>query len=184
MFSPLFFVLMSGVQQKSSVPCPVKRPDKRDEALKNSAPRYHPVSARAQVPSSSQNAVTGRNRSVLVSFRLSHRPLRSELQPARTRKPFQPVKLLSLPCGTDLLSPSLRLGVFRFITVCILPHFAEVCKGCARSFRKCRQNRTAARRGSSAGSGPVQTILFTFPRSRQPEHPSGLLQRHWRQNGW
>ena len=90
------------------------------------------------MPGGSQNAVTGRNRSVLVSFRLSHRPLRSELQPARTRKPFQPVKLLSLPCGADLLSPSLRLGVFRFITICILPHFAEVCKGCARSFRKCR----------------------------------------------
>ena len=125
---------MSGVQQKSSAPARFLR--QKGRSCNSSAPRYHPVSTRAQMPGGSQNAVTGRGRSALLRF--SHRPLRSELQPARTRKPFQPVKLLSLPCGTDLLSPSLRLGVFRFITICILPHFAEVCKGCASSFCKCR----------------------------------------------
>ena len=123
------------------------------------------------MPGGSQNAVTGRNRSVLVSFRLSHRPLRSELQPARTRKPFQPVKLLSLPCGTDLLSPSLRLGVFRFITVCILPHFAEVCKG----LYHFRPNRISHIRRSS----------FYF----SSQHPDDILlrplsQAHHPFSGW
>ena len=66
------------------------------------------------MPGGSQNAVTGRNRSVLVSFRLSHRPLRSELQTARTRKPFQPVKLLSLPDTLHVLSPSLRFCISGF----------------------------------------------------------------------
>jgi len=60
------FVFLSGGKQKSPVPCPAEGQTKGDEALKNSAPRYHPVSARAQVPGSSQNAVTGRNRPALI----------------------------------------------------------------------------------------------------------------------
>ena len=134
MFSPLFFVLMSGVQQKSSVPCPISQAKGTKLLILSSAvpPGFHPCTDAGRLSERRNGAWP------FCTTAVSHRPLRSELQPARTRKPFQPVKLLSLPCGADLLSPSLRLGVFRFITVCILPHFAEVCKGCARSFRKCR----------------------------------------------
>ena len=134
MFSPLFFVLMSGVQQKSSVPCPISQTKGTKLLILSSAvpPGFHPCTDAGRLSERRNGAWP------FCTTAVSHRPLRSELQPARTWKPFQPVKLLSLPCGANLLSPSLRLGVFRFITKCILPHFGKVCKGCAVTFRKNR----------------------------------------------
>jgi len=134
MFSPLFFVLMSGVQQKSSVPCPISQAKGTKLLILSSAvpPGFHPCTDAGRLSERRNGAWP------FCTTAVSHRPLRSELQHRYTRKPSQPVKLLSLPCTPCLLSPSLRLGVFRFITVCILPHFAEVCKGCAVTFRKSR----------------------------------------------
>ena len=56
---------MSGVQQKSSVPFPISQAKGTKLYF---APRYHPVSAHTQMPGGSQNAVTGRNRSMLLLF--------------------------------------------------------------------------------------------------------------------
>ena len=102
-------------QQKRPRPLPGHFwPDKRDEAFANpmlrGTTRFPP--AQGQAALKRRNGAQPSCASGPQSR--SRRPLRSELQPARTRKPSQPVKLLSLPCGTDLLSPSLRLGVFRF----------------------------------------------------------------------
>ena len=111
MFSPLFFVLMSGAQQKSSVPCPAKGQTKGTKLLILSSavpPGFHPYTGAGRLSERRNGAWP------FCTTAVSHRPLRSELQHRYTRKPSQPVKLLSLPCTPCLLSPSLRLGVFRF----------------------------------------------------------------------
>ena len=110
MFSPLFFVLMSGVQQKSSVPCPISQAKGTKLLILSSAvpPGFHPCTDAGRLSERRNGAWP------FCTTAVSHRPLRSELQHRYTRKPSQPVKLLSLPCTPYLLSPSLRLGVFRF----------------------------------------------------------------------
>ena len=110
MFSPLFFVLMSGVQQKSSVPCPISQAKGTKLLILSSAvpPGFHPCTDAGRLSERRNGAWP------FCTTAVSHRPLRSELQHRYTRKPSQPVKLLSLPCTPCLLSPSLRLGVFRF----------------------------------------------------------------------
>lgn len=62
------------------------------------------------------NAVTGRNRPVLIDALCIVRTDRSgaNFSPCRTWKPFQPVKLLSLPDTLHVLSPSLRFCISGF----------------------------------------------------------------------
>jgi len=101
---------MSGVQQKSSVPCPISQAKGTKLLILSSAvpPGFHPCTDAGRLSERRNGAWP------FCTTAVSHRPLRSELQHRYTRKPSQPVKLLSLPCTPCLLSPSLRLGVFRF----------------------------------------------------------------------
>ena len=105
MFSPLFFVLMSGVQQKSSVPCPISQAKGTKPLILSSAvpPGFHPCTDAGRLSERRNGAWP------FCTTAVSHRPLRSELQHRYTRKPSQPVKLLSLLRCARLLSPSLRL---------------------------------------------------------------------------
>ena len=112
MFSPSRISCSSAGQQKSSVPCPASaRP--RDEASNSlrGTTRFPPP----ETPVRLSNAVTGRTVLHYWNNR-SYRPLGSELRQTATRKPFQPVKLLSLLwCGLRTLSVA-AFRVFRFIT--------------------------------------------------------------------
>lgn len=105
MFSPLFFVLMSGVQQKSSVPCPISQAKGTKLLILSSAvpPGFHPCTDAGRLSERRNGAWP------FCTTAVSHRPLRSELQHRYIRKPSQPVKLLSLLRCACLLSPSLRL---------------------------------------------------------------------------
>jgi hypothetical protein len=110
MFSPLFFVLMSGVQQKSSVPCPISQAKGTKLLILSSAvpPGFHPCTDAGRLSERRNGAWP------FCTTAVSHRPLRSELQHRYTRKPFQPVKLLSLPDTLHVLSPSLRFCISGF----------------------------------------------------------------------
>lgn len=130
MFSPLFFVLMSGVQQKSSVPCPISQAKGTKLLILSSAvpPGFHPCTDAGRLSERRNGAWP------FCTTAVSHRPLRSELQHRYTRKPSQPVKLLSLLCTPCLLSPSLRLGVFRFITKSYVTTFRDSLQGLCSHF--------------------------------------------------
>ena len=127
MFSPLFFVLMSGVQQKSSVPCPISQAKGTKLLILSSAvpPGFHPCTDAGRLSERRNGAWP------FCTTAVSHRPLRSELQHRYIRKPSQPVKLLSLLCTPCLLSPSLRLGVFRFYNQELCYHISgQFARGC------------------------------------------------------
>ena len=137
MFSPLFFVFVERNATKKLRPPARPKARHKGRSCQFSAPRYHPVSAHTQ----DAGRLSERRNGAwpFCATAVSHRPLRSELQHNCIRKPFQPVKLLSLPCMPCLLSPSLRLGVFRFITKSYVTTFRGRLQGsCAHFPQKSR----------------------------------------------
>lgn len=126
MFSP-FTTSCSWAEtiKKAPSPCPAK-PDKKGRSLKSmQSPRYHPFSARTH---KKLQAALKRRNGAQPSCANEPMPFaqaaRERTSVFCTRKPFQPVKPLSLPCRKNLLSPSLRLGVFRFYNQVLCYHIS------------------------------------------------------------
>ena len=139
MFSPSRVRVVKAGQNKSA-PSPAQSQalSQRDEALSNS------LRGTTRFPPTMRAALKRRNgarRPVLVgACRRSRRPLRSELRHSPTRKPFQPVKLLSLLWdGVRTLS----VAAFRvysdllvLITMCYLSTFSAALQAQAEIFRE------------------------------------------------
>ena len=165
MFSPLFFVLMSGVQQKSSVPCPIPQAKGTKLLILSSAvpPGFHPCTDAGRLSERRNGAWP------FCTTAVSHRPLRSELQHRYTRKPSQPVKLLSL---LQVPAYSLRRCVWSIQVVVIL----------------ITENHLITFWGSLQGhppffcllhllTPPLPAIIIKTERGRSHEYPAGTSQQ-------